>query len=92
MPRDLKLPDGWRFSSLRKIRLRPKCQPSSMVSLACNKNQPAAFDNAADSTVGVEIHGEGGKGKVPIGKISGPQRLFWWIIFESRRHQFFRNV
>ena len=55
MPRDLKEEDGWRFSSLRKMRLYLDQYNGSEE---CSYTyQPAAFDKTLDSTSGVSIQG-----------------------------------
>ena len=69
MPRDLKEPAGWRFSSFRKIRLGGLGQHSggSLLGLQ-GVYHPAALERAADSTNGVETHGLGrsGDGRLPM--------------------------
>lgn len=58
MPRDLKEPEGWRFSSLRKILLL-----RFRNALECGSRgggvpyHPAALDRAVDSMRGVSLHG-----------------------------------
>ena len=67
IPRDLKEPLGWRFSSLRSIRLA--CLSVMRLKLEAAKGEryhPAAFDSAEDSFNGVAIQGLG---------ISGEPRL-----------------
>lgn len=69
MPRDLKEPEGWRFSSLRNMRLGVLGQHCGgrLVTAECSYH-PAALDKGADSIIGVATHGMGrsGDGRLPI--------------------------
>lgn len=62
MPRDLKEPEGCRFSSFKKTLLRAEhvnrfAQPSIQIVGVCITYQPAARDKVADLTSGVSMYG-----------------------------------
>lgn len=66
MPRDLNDPEGWRFSSFRKMRLERDQFGEDGDVVGTATDQPAALERAEDSIKGVSIQGLGDRVREPM--------------------------